>query len=460
MLPKADKTTINLQKYNPYFDIGYETEQYVFYYNLHTSKEDVLTFTDRWDDNALKVIKTKIINPNLQIDDQIPDYKINIIKRLTPFRKDDLNEIKYNKDFRGIKIYDAKILNHLVEIESSMMDYCWFDNCQFFGKQKVKNDFIGFWSISLNNVRFTRCIFDKIDFGKGEFRNIVFYDCKFNDTFFNRNFDGEYSHLFFQNCDLTQVDFTKVNINTFCFFGYCKFKDIKINIPLVNKKLFGQDIINFIKEQDKSTYSKRKQIKSKKSIGSKSEYIYYSKNEKKKSKPKYNFSPICYSGLSKFYFTLKNELANEGDYSTSKLFDYWYLYCRDECENLNKNIFTRIRNMLSRHILGYGYKFHKPLIAWLILVIICSFIYLFSGVNYSGDIIQRKFTINLIEIIPTITDWLKCLYFSIITSTTIGYGDIHPSGFLTMFICSLEGIFGFLTLTMFTVVFAKRFISK
>jgi voltage-gated potassium channel Kch len=51
--------------------------------------------------------------------------------------------------------------------------------------------------------------------------------------------------------------------------------------------------------------------------------------------------------------------------------------------------------------------------------------------------------------------WQQMLYFSYITLTTVGYGDIMPVGFYAQSIVSLEAITG----TLYTVILLSRLVG-
>jgi len=51
---------------------------------------------------------------------------------------------------------------------------------------------------------------------------------------------------------------------------------------------------------------------------------------------------------------------------------------------------------------------------------------------------------------------LECLYFSVVTATTLGYGDLHPVGWGKA-IASAEAIFGMFMWAVFLAVFSRKY---
>ncbi len=50
---------------------------------------------------------------------------------------------------------------------------------------------------------------------------------------------------------------------------------------------------------------------------------------------------------------------------------------------------------------------------------------------------------------------MNSIYFSVVTFTTLGYGDISPHGF-ARFIAAFEAFMGSFTMALFVVVFVKK----
>lgn len=87
----------------------------------------------------------------------------------------------------------------------------------------------------------------------------------------------------------------------------------------------------------------------------------------------------------------------------------------------------------------YGTNWKRPVILWIFTVLM-----LFS-ILYS-----------VTKSVPNAYDFLSCLYFSIVTATTLGYGDLHPVG-VGRALASTEAIFGTFMWTVLLVVFARKY---
>ena len=57
---------------------------------------------------------------------------------------------------------------------------------------------------------------------------------------------------------------------------------------------------------------------------------------------------------------------------------------------------------------------------------------------------------------PIIGNFLNCLYFSVVTFTTLGYGDFQPLVGWSRFLVSFEALLGAFTMALFVYTFARR----
>ena len=103
---------------------------------------------------------------------------------------------------------------------------------------------------------------------------------------------------------------------------------------------------------------------------------------------------------------------------------------------------------------GYGEKPLNVISFSLSLILFCSICYFTLGVMYSGELTVLN-TQNSLQ--QNLEAFVSCLYFSVVTFTTLGYGDITPIG-MSRIIAALEAFCGSFSLALFVVVFVKKMI--
>ena len=88
----------------------------------------------------------------------------------------------------------------------------------------------------------------------------------------------------------------------------------------------------------------------------------------------------------------------------------------------------------------------------MMLILLCGFGYFMFGVNFNGETIQFSATQNTKTNLMAL---VNSLYFSVVTFTTLGYGDITPLGYSRL-IAAFEAFCGSFSLALFVVVFVKK----
>ncbi|CAM4125312.1 ion channel [Pseudoalteromonas ostreae] len=101
---------------------------------------------------------------------------------------------------------------------------------------------------------------------------------------------------------------------------------------------------------------------------------------------------------------------------------------------------------------GYGEKPENVIRFSLSLIICCALCYFIFGVMDAGRIMQLNPAATVSDNLLAL---LNSFYFSVVTFTTLGYGDITPVGF-SRFIAAIEAFCGSFSLALFVVVFVKR----
>ena len=114
--------------------------------------------------------------------------------------------------------------------------------------------------------------------------------------------------------------------------------------------------------------------------------------------------------------------------------------------------FPRILSKLVDMFCGYGEKPLRVIVFSLSIITLFATIYFFAGLSFSGE--SLAFDINQ-SLWVNIKAYFSSLYFSVVTFTTLGYGDLVPIGIARAF-AALEAFMGSFTLALFVVVFVKK----
>lgn len=101
---------------------------------------------------------------------------------------------------------------------------------------------------------------------------------------------------------------------------------------------------------------------------------------------------------------------------------------------------------------GYGERPLRIVLISALVILLFSFIFFMTGLSYNDDMIMFSASASSLE---NLQDFLNSLYFSVVTFTTLGYGDILPLG-ISKFFAGIEALLGGFILALFVVVFVKK----
>ena len=156
-----------------------------------------------------------------------------------------------------------------------------------------------------------------------------------------------------------------------------------------------------------------------------------------------------YSKAKEVYRNLKNYFKQEGLYDVSGVYYYRERLMETECNRKEKKYSQWIFDILLKFITGYGERPLNILLWWTGIISGCAFIYYFFNGIYNG------ISCNITSYSP---NFLEALYFSIVTFTTLGFGDLAPkSGFFQLF-ASFEALLGAIFMALFIFVFVRKMI--
>lgn len=112
----------------------------------------------------------------------------------------------------------------------------------------------------------------------------------------------------------------------------------------------------------------------------------------------------------------------------------------------------RIQSKLVDLFCGYGEKPINVIIFSLGLILFCALLFFIFGIQGADGVIQFSTSNSLSQ---NFSDFFSACYFSVVTFTTLGYGDIQPVGF-TRLIATIEAFIGSFALALYVVVFVTK----
>jgi len=128
----------------------------------------------------------------------------------------------------------------------------------------------------------------------------------------------------------------------------------------------------------------------------------------------------------------------------SRLEADYYFYHEMEARKKQKHRFIRFLEWPIQYVFGYGTKWERVLITWFIVVFGLGVVFWFGkGVETANSV--------------PVTSLLKNIYFSVVTATTLGYGDYRPVPGIFQGLASFEAIFGTFMWAAFIVIFARKY---
>lgn len=131
------------------------------------------------------------------------------------------------------------------------------------------------------------------------------------------------------------------------------------------------------------------------------------------------------------------------------------------------------REFLSYIICGFGERPKRALIWMMSMILGCAYFFMYTGVmiNVPGgesysimyeSIFTKSYLKNSllidVNIITFVKDYFKCLYFSVVTFTTIGFGDVVPITKWGKLLVMIEAVSSIFLINIFTATFIRKII--
>ncbi len=156
-----------------------------------------------------------------------------------------------------------------------------------------------------------------------------------------------------------------------------------------------------------------------------------------------------YQQAEEIYRHLRKVAEAQGLFDTAGIFFQKEMLVRRY--QLPKYSMGRFVSKLVDLFCGYGEEPYRVILFSMIMILMFSFAYFGLGIS-GGDELLR---IGGDTFEKDLQQFFSCLYFSVVTFTTLGYGDLTPVGF-SRFFAAMEAFIGSFTLALFVVVFVKK----
>lgn len=291
----------------------------------------------------------------------------------------------------------------------------------------VKNkvfDNVKFCFVSFEKFKFVNCSFRDCVFCDGSFDDVVFLNCDFEYGVFKSFKFGE---LVLDKCKLRGAVFLECCFNDLSFCD-CDCRGFKFVSCQVLEFEFNDSLIT--KFDDETFFDKVVRLGK------------LSKNEK------FNFYEDAYKFYSSvsYKFQQNNLLSSYGE--------YYYLSKLMEQKNL-KGI-SKLKSSILWVICGYGERPTYALFTCLEIIFIFTVLYLIFGLRCGNEVISYKdIFLESKSFVFTVNDFITAFHFSIVTFTTVGYGDVTPIGY-SIFLSGVEMFLGVTMVGLWTATLARK----
>ena len=327
---------------------------------------------------------------------------------------------------------------------------CKFDGSAFFEMSVCSNE-ITFESVKfLKEANFNRIQFKKADFTNANFSTRVIFSPNKEDktsnipTFTSANFNGAYFEKggsfdecviregSFENASIQNVSFHRVNLDNVKFAGaqmdQAYLADAEWKAP--EKRSFPRKVIDWLSVPDPRFKIREEE---------EAEKIPKKEREKKTQ---------TLVKAESTYRRLKHTLANEGDYEKAGHFYIYEMLMKRKRYKNTKGFGARWNqfwNWFYSITCGYGERPKRVVFNGVVIILIFAIIYTtFDAVEKAGE--EEK----------ELSFW-DALYFSVVTFTTLGYGDYSPGDEVYFKVAAgLEAFAGAFTIALFVLVFGRQ----
>lgn len=324
-----------------------------------------------------------------------------------------------------------------ITVQGKHINYCKFQNC------------------NIKNIIFKHCSFSGSMFKNVKFERVAFEDCMFTVPVMEKGYheveDTYYVPAIFErcifvgrftNCDLEYALFEKCNFTLTKFenssmrhvvFNTCATSSLEIkDCNLCEFGIYNTDILDISFTDERLT-----------TVDENTLIDYKIKAQRKNSDLRSDsgwkandYDDMCLKkaktirSISRLF--AENELSHYAG-------EYFYQSKRIEFKGLH--VVDKVKSFLALILCGYGERPSFTFITMVFTTLLFGILYMFTGIDAAGDGIRYTLGGNT-AVLEVISDYGKCLFFSVTTFSTVGYGNYVPVGSLSMMLSAVHMVIG------------------
>lgn len=157
-----------------------------------------------------------------------------------------------------------------------------------------------------------------------------------------------------------------------------------------------------------------------------------------------------YEQAEEVYRMLRLQLERDGLFEEAGLFYSKEMVARRK--QLPRFSYARYLSKSVDMFCGYGEKPLRVISFSIVFIMLWAVLYFSFGIQHGAETVAFSMAHSVFE---NMMDFLSCLYFSVVTFTTLGYGDLTPAGIVRLF-SAFQAFVGSFTMALFVVVFVKK----
>ena len=304
-------------------------------------------------------------------------------------------------------------------------------------------------AIFQQNVVFTKATFQDASFDNttfqyhADFEETTFQEASFDNTTFQKN-------AVFDKATFQEASFDNTTFQKNASFDKIEFQSVSFNGAIIERNLkFKTDPkqVNELNLQNAQFLFKgyiTANLTKAKFYGANLENVAFNQCEWPKKLYEEIHMRFPFEELETIYRNLKQNMLRHGNYSRAGDFYYREMEMRRKGAKAKKDRLWPWFE-LYRLLAGYGERPQNTVAVSLSVVLAFAFLYWSLGCLQHSVITPCLFQ-QIVDV----------LYFSFVTFTTLGLGDIHPVTTLGKMLVCCEAVFGAFLIALFVVVFVRK----